>query len=193
MLPITVFVFMELATQPFVMEEKGQLNSFYLAMPVKRSDIVKGRYAFAIFVLAFSLLVGSAWVLLWDGFFAGLLPFIPRMPITFSGFVTMLSLSYFFGAVYILIVLPILFKIGTAKGKYLAYAIMIFMMFSIMILATHELTREAFGRQAWLLTRLLAFFADNALYANLGAFVLGSAFLFLSCMISIGVYRNREF
>ena len=90
-----VFVFMELATQPFVMEEMGQLNSFYLAMPVKRSDIVKGRYAFAIFVLAFSLLVGSALVLLWDGFFAGLLPFIPRIPITFSGFVTMLSLSYF--------------------------------------------------------------------------------------------------
>ena len=46
-MPTCVLLFVFFSLNPFAVEEKGALNNFYLTLPVKRSDIVSGRFMLA--------------------------------------------------------------------------------------------------------------------------------------------------
>ncbi len=146
-------------------DERSHWDSRALTMPVTRAQLVLGRYIVALLMGLAMLAISAVVTLLIDG--AEGLP---------------LCLVFFLAGVFLLsLCMPLMLKLGVEKARILV-ALCYLVPFGLMLLA-EQLVVDIYG----LLSRL-----DSAYAAAAGA-VLVFAALCVSVLISMGIYRKKEF
>ena len=169
------------SSYPFAVGEKSCIDQLYSTLPMNKRNIVLGRYGF---VLALDVMSGVA---------AGLFLFAWQTALqrTFSWQETLLTILVLF-VVYTFfqaIQLPIYFKLGYAKAKFLAYMpIAIFPLVAVAV-------GSRFSDVDWvgLVENALLWFSDNQLLAIAVSVIAWMAIMFISYRISLSFYKKREF
>jgi MFS family permease len=179
------------SSDPFIVEEKGKLQQFYLSLPLSRKDIVKGRYAFMLtYVFATMLLFILLDLIVTPGFEAENFRFnetpIFTIMVSFIGF----ALSGFFN----IISYPILFRFGYEKGQILGFIIpmilfgILFGTFFGFFMHVNNIERAQI---------FLEYISENTqavmIYITLISLGIGLLLYFGSYCISQRVYRGRSF
>jgi hypothetical protein len=116
------------AMEPFIVEEKGDLQQFYLTLPITRKSIVRGRYVFMlicvlvtlVFTVGFTLILSPAIEIL--DFRYDIKPDITIM----LGFIAFAVSSLFNSFCY-----PIMFRYGFSKGKIFGFFIPFFIVMGL--------------------------------------------------------------
>ena len=182
--PACVFMMLNYSTNPFAVEDKGSLNNLYLTLPIKRSAIVTGRYALSLMMLLLGLAFGFAFTPIVN------LYSMSKFYIGVKGYAVIAAVSYLIYAMANVFMLPILFKLGYAKGKMwgyflpsLVYGLIIGAYFFVSYLPGNEL----------LTINLIVYASENMILVCGTIAVLATALLALSYRLSQKVYAKREF
>lgn len=184
LLPMCVFLFLTLAMNPFVVEEKGDLNRLYLTLPVKRRDVVAGRYVYSFIMLLCGLVSGMV-----------LTPVVNLMSKSkwypgFEWYLTIIALCFLYYALMCIFMFPPLFKLGYHKGKYIGFYVPAFVagiaygLFAVM---------SGYLQDGMFITNFLIYASENMLLVSGGMMILALAILYLSYYLSQRIYARREF
>jgi hypothetical protein len=169
---------------PFVVGEKSGMDILYAMLSVKRKSVVLGRYLFA---FAFIVCVGVFAV-----FFSYVL--LTARQVSFNAvdsFTTLLVLFLLFSVISA-VQLPIFFRYGYTKAKFLAY--LPFVMLPLIITFSSDVIGSAANFA--IVAQVIAFFqwlAANALRAALLAAAAWLAIMAASYKISLAGYSKRDF
>jgi hypothetical protein len=172
------------------------MDALYVTLAVSRKTVVRGRYVFALALnacaVAFSLLVAAVGLAVraLAGFGAGSDSGLGAASSAGSGgaFWAFAALAAIF-AVIQLVQLPILFKLGYAKGKFVSLA-----RFCIIMAAVAAF--GALGGNGSLLGGSPGFLAAAAGNAGITALISAAALALMvwaSCSASLALYKKREF
>lgn len=157
----------------FAMNEMGMLETFFQILPLKRKEIVIGRYAFNTLIKACFGLIG-----LIISFVYGLL--IKSDISVFDLFMMYLGLLFIFIFVQN-IKIPIFFKLGYSKAKiysYLPYLIIVFLTWAVKELSLFELVIEFIDKNPVLFLAGLVLFTIITLVISSG--------------ISLKIFENKD-
>jgi len=169
------------SSYPFAVGEKNDIDQLYFTLPMSKRNIVLGRYGF---VIALDILSGIVACL----FLFVLQTILQR---AFSLQETLLTTLVLF-VVYTFfqaIQLPIYFKLGYAKAKFLAYMpIAIFPLVAVAV-------GSRFSEVDWvgLVENILTWISANQIFAIAVSVIVWAAMMFLSYSISLRFYKKREF
>ena len=191
-IPLSVFWFLGFSTTPFSAEEKGELNYLYLTMPIRRVDVVRGRFALSILLMIVGLVIGIS--LLSMVSFAALnfdIPFLSSVTLSTEQYMALIAVSYFIYAFFNLFMFPFLFKLGYEKGKYLGTYLPIAVLF--LALLTHDIIMWQFEVHTSIINILINYVAENLLLAVGGIVIISTKLLFLSYVVSVRAYNRRDF
>ena len=166
---------------PFAVGEKSGIDQLYSTLPMSKSSVVLGRYGFFLVLDGMSGIVAYVFIFV--------LQTVLRQ--RFSLFETLLTVLALF-VIYTFfqaIQLPIYFKLGYAKAKFLAY--MPIAIFPLVTLAVGSRFSEA----DWvgLAEKLLLWMSDNQFYAIAISVVVWMTMMLVSYSISLNFYKKREF
>lgn len=183
LVPLAVFLFFSFSVNSFAIEEKGDLNRFYLTLPVKRSQIVLGRYLLSFILFAVGALLGLALIPL-----TNLFSFSKWYP-DFKWCLALFSFGFLCHALLSLFMYPLLFKLGYQKGKVWGFYIPASLMgAAYAIFLEYDIYAGGF-----FISDLL-FYASNHIFAVVCAITgLGAAVLAVSFLLSMKLYSRREF
>lgn len=183
-IPLSVIIFLSFSVNPFAVEEKGELNNFYLTLPVRRKSIVAGRYMLSVIMLLCGIATGTLIMPLVNKFS------ISKWFIQIEGYMVIISLSYLLYAILNLFMFPILFRLGYHKGKFWGFYLpMVF--FSMFVGAYSAIT--SLPENNTLVLDLIIRASENLLMVSGGVVVLATILLLLSYQISIKLYSKRDF
>ena len=164
------------ASYPFIIGEKSNIDILYTTLSIKRNTVVSGRYIFALTLDLFA------------GLFTFLLSFIllVAMQKGFSAIESMAIILIFFLVFSIIqaVQLPLYFKLGYTKAKFLAYLPFIVLPLAIMAFS------NAFGN---VFLGLLEWLSANPLLTALVGAGIWLAIMAVSYKISLSFYRKRDF
>ncbi|MCL2198392.1 MAG: ABC-2 transporter permease [Defluviitaleaceae bacterium] len=194
MIPLSVFF--SFGFTPFGAEEKGDLHYLHLSMPVKRSDVVVGRFALSFIIFLCSLILGRLLISVMGFISANIgLSFLIHPSISFSEYLTILTISYLLYALLSLLVFPVMFKLGYSKGKHISiYGGYIPLMFIFVVLAAWDWSTTVWGRRAESpIIRLIEYASENLVASGIALFIVSTSILLLSYLLSLRAYRNRDF
>jgi len=169
------------AGYPFAIGEKSGIDALYVTLSIKRNTVVLGRYLFAV-VLDICA-----------GLFAFIFYFI-TLTITQNRFdcleilSTILVLFLTFSAIQA-IQLPIYFKLGYTKTKFLAYLPSIVL--PVIILAFSNRFRDVFSVEQ--INGLLGWFASNFMATAFMGAAIWFAIMASSYKTSLSFYKKRDF
>jgi len=170
---------------PFAIGEKSNLDALYVILSVNRKTVVLGRYLFA-FLLNLCA-VAFSFVFAMFGVFG------TRLADSFqNGGGGSLSLILVMTALLLLIQsiqLPIFFKFGYTKAKFLG--ILPFVVFMVVYGTVTSLAKEN-GIVAELSASLAGILSNGVLMTALAVFVLALA-VYVSYSLSVAFYSKREF
>jgi hypothetical protein len=169
---------------PFSVEEKGDLNRLYLTLPIRKRDIVAGR-----FVLSWILFAGVVLYSLGIIIIAGHAnpSFGYTSPISGTLLVTLIAVSYLIHAVFNLSLFPLMFRLGYQKGKFYGIPIQFLILYAIVLPFLFILGGYAE------LPKFLSFAAENMALVNGILITAATVILALSYFISVKVYSKRDF
>jgi len=196
MIPFSVFFCSGLT--PFETEEKGDLHYLYLSMPVKRKDVVTGRFVLSFIMFICGLLLGRILISVM-GFISTStgLSFLVRPSITLGAYLAILVISYLLYALLNLMLFPIIFSLGYDKGKYISvYGGYVPLMFIFVLLAAWDWSTTMSARRAESqspVIRFIEFASENLIMAGIGLVVVSTAILLLSYLLSLRAYMKRDF
>lgn len=184
LMPTAAFLFFLFSLDPFAVEEKGDLNRLYLSLPVKRNDIVAGRYVLSFIMVLCGILFGLV-----------CMPLANRISLSkwYPDLKWILALAAFGLLLYALMNLfmyPLLFKLGYQKGKFwgmyvplgvcsMAYAVF--------------LTYTLLPGNEKLVLYMLVYASEHMLLVSGGMLILAAALLTVSYLLSLRIYLKREF
>jgi len=183
-IPVSVLMLLAYSINPFAVEEKGELNYFYLTLPVKRKTIVAGRYILSLIMLLCGIALGILFMPLANGFS------MSKWFLGIKGYLVVISLSYLLYAILNLFMFPVLFKLGYQKGKFWGFylpTIFFSLLFGIYTGITYLPGNTA------LTFDFILYASENLLLVSGGTFILATMLLSLSYMISIRQYSRRDF
>lgn len=169
------------ASYPFAVGEKNGIDTLYATLPLKKGNIVAGRYIFAIFLNISTGAIAFA--------VSAIL-----MPVLKKGFnwkeilITVLICLFIF-SVLEAIQLPIYFKLGYAKAKFLAYlplAVFPAAVIAISVVAGKENSLE-------FLNNVFLWAEGNVLFTVTIAVALWMLLLLSSGLLSYRFYKSRQF
>lgn len=183
LVPLGVFLLFSFSVNTFAVEEKGDLNRLYLTLPIKRSQVVAGRYLMAFLLFLAGVLLGLALMPL-----ANLYSFSKWYP-DLKWTLALVSSGFLLFALLSLAIYPALFWLGYQKGKIWGYYLPVF------------LACLAYGALMWydalaggvFLRDLLIYASEHVLAVCGGIFGLGAAVLAVSVLLSLRIYSRREF
>ena len=182
LIPLAVFLLFSFSINSFYVEERGDLNRFYLTLPIKRSQVVLGRYLLSLTLFAAGELAGLALMPLANLF--ALSKWYPDL----KWCMVLLSSGFLFYALLSLSMYPVLFKLGYQKGKIWGFYIPAALTTLIYIIVLeYDIYTEGF------LTNLLSYASDHLLTAVSMIIGLGAGILAISCLLSIKTYSRRDF
>lgn len=178
-IPMCVFAFVNYSINPFAVEEKGALNHLYLTLPVKRRDILTGRYILSLIMLFCGTVVGVAVMPIGNAILAS------KWFIGVDGYLVITAVSFLLFSLLNLSMFPMLFRFGYQKGKYWGYytPLGIFLVI-ILVFSTISMTPG--------MIKFISFASENMLLISGGMFALGIMLLALSYAISLKVYSKRD-
>jgi len=165
----------------FAICEKSNLNKLYGILPIKRYQIVIGRYLFSLLLAVVSSAVAAILTLLVSLFFG-----IGVTAIAYSQF---LSGSFFIFCLFIAIQFPFYFKFDYTKVA--AVAVLPFVLvFAIGSPLLASLLKNPDFAKAF--TKICNIFSTNMSIVWLTGIFAGLVLLGLSCLLSCMLYKNRE-
>ncbi|MCL5256572.1 MAG: ABC-2 transporter permease [Chloroflexi bacterium] len=177
-------------TMPFVMifvtylggtvfsaQEKNHSDKLYGILPLKRDEMIMGRYLYALVIGVFSLVVAGvlSWVI------AGVLN-VSLDPVTFW---IALAFAFVYYGFAVGVAYPIYFKFGFAKASPFAMLPMYLILLGFMLLTrkTNYLNE---------LSQFVKFFADNMYLLPIIGIVGGLLLLAISVLVSDSIYTRKE-
>lgn len=184
MVPMGAFLLFSISVNPFAVEEKGDLNRFYLTLPVKRKAVVKGRYALSLALCLGGILLGVVLMPL-----ANLYSFSKWYP-DFKWMAAIVSFSFLFCGLTSLAMYPQLFRLGYQKGKIWGYYLPAGMICLIYIIITEY---DAKVKGGMFMTELLIYASEHILAVSGSLLALGAMLLGISYLLSVWIYGRREF
>jgi ABC-type transport system involved in multi-copper enzyme maturation permease subunit len=177
------------AAEIFMIEEKDNLQLFYLSLPLSRKSIVKGRFAF-MFSFVFILMILSSILsyffttplLLGDTFYV----------VSFSFVIALAGISFASGGLFCIFMYPIMFRYGYEKGKIFGFIIPTILgggiIGGLMVYATKDLDKTI---------KFISYASENLQTAlaivTLIALVVGSLLYFSAYCLSQKFYARRSF
>ncbi len=169
------------SSYPFAVGDKNGIDTLYATLPITKKNIVTGRY---IFTLSLNVIAGFA---------AFAIAFI-MANLLGKEFAMSESLGTLVGCFWIFSVLefiqlPIYFKLGYSKAKFLAYLPLI--AFSGVIMATSSILGKE--KVLPLVGSLLKWIEQNSSIAILAVIILWIVSMIISIMVSDAFYKKREF
>ena len=184
LVPMGAFLMFSISVNPFAVEEKGDLNRFYLTLPVKRRAIVQGRYALSIVLCAGGILLGAVLMPLANLFS------LSRWYPDFKWMLAIVSFSFLFYGMMSLAMYPQLFRLGYQKGKIWGYYLPAGI---ICLLYVGIMEYDALVKGGLFVTELLIFASEHVLAVSGGMLALGALLLGISYALSVQIYGKREF
>lgn len=184
LVPFAAFLLFSFAANSFAVEEKGDLNRFYLTLPVKRRMVVGGRYALSFVLYVGGTLLGAALMPL-----ANLYSLSKWYP-DFRWMLALFSFSFLLYSLMSLAMYPVLFRLGYQKGKIWGYyvpAIVICLIYCAVI------EYDTIVRGGTFILDLLVYASEHMLAVSGGMLVLGAVLLGLSYLLSVRWYGRRDF
>lgn len=183
-IPFCVITSMSFSVNPFAVEEKGELNNLYLTLPIKRKEIVAGRYALSLIILLIGIIMG-----------------IMIMPISntivFSewsvgveGTIVIVALSFFMYSVTNLFMFPILFKLGYQKGKMWGFYLPAILL--SVVIAGGSTIIMMYEKET-LMIDFIVYASNNLILVSASLIILATMLLFVSYTISVKLYSKRNF
>lgn len=163
----------------FSNDQLNHWDGYALALPLSRADMVKGRYYFAL-----SCMISASAACL-------LLSVLINLGIGEMPFQELLHSFYYVvivGLVYLALLLPILYKLGVDKGRYVMMATFISMAF-LAYLAFDVLGKGA-GES---LRPAIRWIEGHFVLVEAAAGVLTAGILILSYRLSVRIYEKKEF
>ena len=188
MIPICVFVCHNFSLNPFAVEDKGALNNFYLTLPITRRNIVTGRYALSLIMLASGVIIGLVFMPL-----ANLLSKIVLRSVWYAGFkgtIAIIAVSFLLCAVFNLFTFPILFRFGYSKGK--PWGVYLPVVFFGLIFGAYFTVTSWPGNELLQLS-LISYASENIVIVSSGLTLLAIVFLLISYTLSVRLYSKRDF
>ena len=182
--PLSVFLFFCFSLCTFAAEEKGDLNRLYLTLPVKRSDIVKGRYILSFLLFLSSILLGFGLIPL-----ENLVSFSKWYP-DFRWHLAIAAFCFLLYSLFCLFMYPPLFQLGYLKGRVWGMYIpmLLFGLASGLFLAFERMP----GNEKRI-TSALIYASEHILAVSGGMLVLGGSLFAISFLLSVRLYSKREF
>lgn len=178
---LTIFVVM-MITAPFIgayfsVYEKNNLSKLYGILPIRRNEVVIGRYLYA-------LLFGVATLII-SALIAYILSLIHNTGLNSFEFIVFLSSSFFFFSLFVAVEFLVYFKFSFSKAYvitslpfYLVYAVCIF------LLRKTDLLKN--------LSQTIQYFMSHPGLIWLIGFGVGLVLLLISCPLSCKIYRKNE-
>lgn len=183
LLPMGVFLLFSCSVDPFAIEEKCDLNRLYLTLPVKRRQVVLGRYLLSFIFFVTGEALGLALMPLANQFSHS--KWYPDMKWSLA----LISFGFLFYALLSLFMYPVLFKLGYQKGKIWGYyipAALVCLLYIIVMEYDHYVGGK-------FITNLLIYASEHSLTVTCGISGAGAAALAFSCFLSLKIYSRREF
>jgi len=185
-IPIFIIYSTISAVYPFAVSEKSAIENLYISLSVKRETVVLGRYLFTftldvlavIIAFIYSYLVYIIFVLLngfGDGFDAKKMLIIVTI---------MLMVCTLIQAIQ----LPIFFKIGYARAKFLSYLPFMAMFILAALIVKDVLTNE----NSWFI-KTLGWIGGNQILAGFAGVAAWFAIMIVSYRLSVVFYKKRDF
>jgi ABC-type transport system involved in multi-copper enzyme maturation permease subunit len=168
-------------TYPFAVGDKNGIDTLYATLPIKKSDVVLGRYLFAVAWNFFIALIAIAVSLV--------LVTVTSMQMSNIEIVASVFAMFFVFTFIGAIQLPIYFKFGYAKAKFLAYLPLAGFPAAVAVVTALPGEEKAI---AWF-TEMFLWVEANVYLAIAVAIVFWALIMVVSCGISYLCYRNREF
>lgn len=184
LVPISVFLFFCLSLNPFAVEEKSDLNRLYLTLPVKRSDIVTGRYVLSLLMFCVGILLGLGFMPL-----ANLFSFSKWYP-DFKWCLALIAFGFLLYSLLCLFMYPLLFLLGYLRGKF--WGVFVPMVLFGLILSLFMLYERMPGNEK-VITSMLIYAAEHIFWVSGGMFLLGGIILLLSFFLSVRLYEKESF
>lgn len=166
---------------PFAVGEKNGIDTLYLTLPLHRRQVVTGRYLFAVllelcsagiaavFSAAFYLYTGKAFAL--------------------TEILLLVGPCFFLFTMVSAVQLPIYFRLGYAKAKFLSYLPLAIFPLAVMLISS--LMGE--GKLQALVQQLLTWSQANAILAGVLCIALWTVLMLFSWRLSCVFYQKREF
>jgi len=169
------------ASYPFAVGDKNGIDTLYATLPITRKSIVTGRY---IFTISLNLITGLASFAL-----SYLMATIFKKEFIMVEILGTLLLCFAIFTIFEFVQLPIFFKLGYAKAKFLAYLPLL--AFSGIVMAVFTMI----GKETIvpLTLNIINWIGQNLLLAILIALTIWFILLLTSIMISDKCYNKREF
>jgi hypothetical protein len=181
------------AMDPFIVEQKGKLQHFYLSLPLSRKSIVNGRYAFMLlYVFGLMILFGGVTVLSSPVLeFGGI-----RYEFTPPIIIMLAFIGFAVSGVFNCIAYPIMFRLGYEKGKMFGFYVPL--CFSAVLLGLFNSSLASIIRHTPdRFNSMFTYLTENAktatLLITLIALGVGLVLYFISYCISQRVYARRSF
>lgn len=169
------------SSYPFAVGDKNGIDTLYATIPLKKSNIVAGRYIFA---LSLNIIVGavalavSAALMIALGKEFNLIETIMTILVCFALFSIVEAVQ-----------LPIYFKLGYAKAKFLAYLPLAAFPAAVVAISAFV------GKDTLLpfIENMFSWMQENGLYAIILIAVIWVLIMFFSGLLSYHFYKKREF
>ncbi len=158
----------------FSIVEKNAMERLYGILPVRKSDLVVGRYIFIIIMgltaLIFSLIVHPV-----------ILTFL-GVPISAAEFAGAATIGIFLFALYTVFQLPGYYKLGSIKGRVFMYIPVAGFLATLLLIAKIPAGEG----------RLLAAVIHSPVLLMLSAVIFVAAMYAISILVSIKIFKNKE-
>ena len=181
-MPVCVIFCSSFASNTFAVEDKGDLNNFYLTLPLKRNTVVAGRYFLSLIILLCGVAVGVLALLITNPISLSL----SKWYIGLKGHITIIALSYLMYALLEVFRYPVLFRLGYTKGRF--WGIMFPAIFGGLLMGVYFSVASTSA-----LINFIVFASENIFFVIGGMAVLATGLLAVSYFVSVRMYSKRDF
>jgi len=169
------------ATYPFNISEKNNMDLLYTTLSIKRNDVVRGRYLYALLI---AVLVGIVAIIM-----SFVIPTIMERDVNISGMIVSLIIMFVVFSLILAIQLPIFFKLGYAKAKLVFY--LPFMILPIGFVLIQNLLGYLVDYNT--IGNVVEWFGENIVVGSLVGIVIWFVLMCLSYVLSLTFYKKRDF
>lgn len=168
-------------TYPFAVGEKNGIDGLYTTLSIKRNTVVLGRYLFAFTISIFS------------GIFAYISTYIILTILqknfnAWESFITTIIMFLVYSTLQA-IQLPIFFKLGYTKAKFLAYLPFIGLPLAALLFVNSLKNKIPLEK----VTSFFEWFVANPPFAIIFGAIIWFIIMFISYQISLSYYKRRDF
>lgn len=181
--PVSVCMAAVFSTNPFGVEEKGNLDGLYLTLPVSRKEIVQGRFLLSGIMMAIASLL-SIPIIVIVNIFGNSHYYLPL-----HWYISIIAFSFLLYSILIFLTYPILFKLGYNKGKFL---FIVPLLIGVILVSRIPILMIFFDGGTKLL-EILDFAQKNLLLVSGGQVIAGMVILLGAYLLSKNFYLKRDF